>query len=327
MIRTRVLGTGSYAPAHVLSNKDLEKMVETSDEWISTRTGIKNRHISKGESAGDLAINASKIALEKANIQPEEVDIIIVATVTPDTLFPATACWVQKSLGIEKCLSFDISAACSGFLYGLSLADNFLKLGEHKTALVIGSEVLSLVVDWEDRNTCVLFGDGSGAAVLQGYNGNKGSNILSRSIGTDVAGIDLLKIPGGGSRIPYSQEVLDKKLHTIQMKGNEVFKNATRTMVMAIESALEKANLTVEDINWFIPHQANIRIINYVGKRLKIPKDKVIINLQEYGNTSAASIPIALDESLRNSTIKSGDLVCLFAFGAGFTYGAIIMEI
>ncbi len=327
MKRTWLLGTGSYAPSYTLTNEDLEEMVDTSDEWISTRTGIKRRHISKGESCSDLALEASQKALDQAGIEPGEIDVIIVATLTPDTIFPATACWIQKKLEIQDCLSFDISAACSGFLYGLFLADNFLKQGEFHTALVVGSEVLSNFVNWEDRNTCVLFGDGAGAAILRSHHGSEGGNILSKEIGTDVAGIDLLKIPGGGSRMPFSQEVLDKKLHTIHMKGNEVFKNATRTMVLAIENALKKACLSVEDIQWYIPHQANLRIINYVGKKLGIPQKKVIINLQEYGNTSAASIPIALDESLRENTIRKGDRVCLFSFGAGFTYGSIILEV
>lgn len=326
MIRTRILGTGSCAPENILTNADLEKIVETSDEWISTRTGIKKRHISQGESSSDLALRASQQALKKAGIAADEIDIIMVGTVTPDTIFPATACWIQKKLNIDKCLSFDVSAACSGFLYVLSLADYFLKYNEYRTALVIGSEVLSTFVDWEDRNTCVLFGDGAGAAVVQAYHGENGGNILAKEIGTDVAGIDLLQIPGGGSRRPFSQEVLDEKLHTIRMKGNEVFKNATRTMVLAIENALKKAELNVNDIDWFIPHQANIRIIQYVGKKLGIPEEKVVINLQEYGNTSAASIPIALDEYISNNTIKPGDRVCLFSFGAGFTYGSIILE-
>lgn len=326
MYRSIFLGSGYYAPEKVLTNDDLSKIVDTSDEWISTRTGIRRRHIAAdGESTSDMAYKAAEMAIKNAGIETTDIDLIIIATVTPDTKFPSTACWLQKRLGIEECLSFDIAGACSGFIYGLTIADSLIKTGARKTALVIGAEVLNHIVDWTDRGTCILFGDGAGAMLLQGKESERG--LLSHDIGSDVDGIELLRTPAGGSRIPYSEKVLKEHTDKIVMEGNRVFKIATRTMVKAVKNAMAKADLTGDDIDYFIPHQANVRIINYVAKSLKVPDEKVIINLDEYGNTSAASIPIAIAEAMEKGILKKGHRICCFAFGAGFTYGSIVLDL
>ena len=320
-----IAGTGSYVPDKILTNADLEKMVDTSNEWILTRTGIRERHIADKETASsDLAVEAGKKALQQANLKGEEIELIIVATITPDMFFPSTACFVQDKIGAGKCAAFDISAACSGFIYAMAAAHQFLANGLFKNALLIGAETLSKFTDWEDRTTCVLLADGAGAVVLKPQETGKG--ILTFSLGSDGSSGNLLYLPGGGSRNPPSHETLKNQLHYIKMKGNELFKMGVRIMVESVFSALNKCNLSSEDVDLFIPHQANIRIINAVAKRLGIPEDKVCANVDRYGNTSAASIPIALDEANRAGRIKKGDIVVLDAFGGGLTWGTCILE-
>jgi len=320
-----ILGTGSAAPKKVLTNFDLEKMVETSDEWIRERSGIERRHILEdGKTNSDLATEAAKKALEDASLTAKDIDAILIGTVTPDMLFPSTACYVQAKLGAKNAAAFDLSAACSGFLYALTIADSFINQGDMKHILIIGSEVLSRWVDWEDRATCVLFGDGSGAAVLGPSDGKKG--ILSTYIKRDGRLAHLLNTPGGGASHPASHETVDQKMHYLKMAGREVFKHAVRTMADAAVHGIEKAGFTDHDIDLLITHQANVRIINAIGKRLKLSKEKVFINIQEYGNTSAATIPIALDEARRGGRLKDGQKCLLAAFGGGFTWGASMIQ-
>ncbi len=325
MIRSRVRGTGSAVPAKILTNADLEKMVDTTDEWITTRTGIKERHIAgEGEYTSTFATRAAENALQMAGITPEEIDLIVLATVTPDFPFPATSCIVQHNLGAKNAAAFDISAACSGFIYGLSVVENFMKAGSVKKALVIGAEVLSRIVDWSDRNTCVLFGDGAGAVVLEAVEGDKG--ILSTHIHSDGSYWQLLNQPACGNRNPASQKTLDDKLMYLQMQGNEVFKLAVRAMEEAAQEALATNNLQTSDINLFIPHQANRRIIDAIGKRLKLSDDQVYVNLERFGNTSAASIPIALDEANRGGRISNNDILVFDSFGGGLTWAATLLR-
>jgi 3-oxoacyl-[acyl-carrier-protein] synthase-3 len=325
MMRSRIGGTGSAVPEKTLTNFDLEKIVDTSDEWITARTGIRERRIAvEGEFTSTFATRAAEQALLMAGVRPEEIDIIVVATVTPDFPFPATACIVQHNLGAVKAAAFDISAACSGFLYGLSIADKFIKTGAARKALVIGAEVLSRIVDWSDRNTCVLFGDGAGAVVLEAAEGEKG--ILSTHVHSDGAYWELLIQPGCGSRNPAGQKTLDEKLMFLRMQGNEVFKLAVRAMEDAANEALTTNSLTTADINLFIPHQANRRIIDAIGKRLKLTEEQVFINLERYGNTSAASIPIALDEANRSGRIKDDDILVFDSFGGGLTWAATMVR-
>jgi 3-oxoacyl-[acyl-carrier-protein] synthase-3 len=325
MIRARVKGTGSAVPEKILTNSDLEKMVDTTDEWITTRTGIKKRHIAgEGEYTSTFATRAAENALQMAGIAPEEIDLIVLATVTPDFPFPATSCIVQHNLGAVKAAAFDISAACSGFIYGLSVVENFMKSGSVKKALVIGAEVLSRIVDWTDRNTCVLFGDGAGAVVLEAVEGDNG--ILSTHIHSDGSYWQLLNQPACGSRNPASQKTLDEKLMYLQMQGNEVFKLAVRAMEEAAQEALITNNLQTTDINLFIPHQANRRIIDAIGKRLKLNEEQVYVNLERFGNTSAASIPIALDEANRGGRINNDDILVFDSFGGGLTWAATLLR-
>ncbi len=320
-----IVGTGFYAPKKVLTNIDLEKMVDTTDEWIRTRTGIKERRIADdNEAASDLAIEAARKAIEDSRISPQEIELVIVATLSPDYPFPSTACLVQEKLGIKNAWAFDIEAACSGFIYALSVAEAYLKTGTYQTALVIGAEVFSRIVDWTDRNTCVLMGDGAGAVVLKEVESGRG--ILSTHLGADGSGADLLKQPAGGSRLPATEETARQGLHYFKMQGKEVFKSALRIMSESVITALMKANLTSEDIDLIIPHQANIRILNAMAKKLSIPMEKVMVNLDKYGNTTAASIPMALDEAVKQGRIKEGDVVVLVAFGAGLTWGATIIR-
>lgn len=324
-MRSRISGTGSAVPEKTLTNLDLEKMVETSDEWITARTGIRERRIAvDGEFTSTFATKAAQQALEMAGVDPADIDILIVATVTPDFPFPATACIVQQNLGAVKAAAFDISAACSGFLYGLSVADNFIKTGFAKKALVIGAEVLSRIVDWSDRNTCVLFGDGSGAVVLEASEGDSG--ILSTHIHSDGAYWELLMQPGCGNRNPASPKAIEDKLMFLRMQGNEVFKLAVRAMEEVALEALSVNNLTTADIDLFIPHQANRRIIDAIGKRLKLTEEQVYINLEKYGNTSAASIPIALDEANRTGRIGKDDILVFDSFGGGLTWAATLVR-
>ena len=324
-MNTRITGTGSALPAKILTNADLELMVDTTDEWITARTGIKERHIaSAGEYTSTLSSEAALKAIKMAGISPEELDLIIVGTVTPDFPFPSTACIIQNDIGARNAVAFDVSAACSGFIYGLSIADNFIKSGRTKKALVIGAEVLSRVVDWSDRNTCILFGDGAGAVILEASDDL--NSVLSTHIFSNGSCWDLLYQPGGGSRNPPSDRSIDPGLFFINMEGNEVYKHAVRAMEEAAVAALDANSMKAAELSIFIPHQANIRIVNATAKRLGLPMEKVFINLHNYGNTSAASIPIALDEANRQGRLKIGDSILLAAFGGGFTFGSALLR-
>jgi len=319
-----IIGLGIYVPEKKLTNQDLEKMVDTSDEWITTRTGIKERRIAdKSQAASDLAINAAKDALAQAKLDPKDLDLIIVATVTPDTQFPSTACWVQKALGAKKAASFDISAACAGYIYGITIAQQFIANGVYKNALVIGTEVLSRITDWTDRSTCVLFGDGSGACVLAPVQEN---GILSTYLASNGELGDLLLLPAGGSRNPATHQTVDEKMHTIKMRGNELFKHAVKLLGEATKIALEKVGLSWNDIDCVIPHQANIRILLAMAKRIGVPEDKIYMNIARYGNMSSASTATALTEAYRDGKIKKGDIVVLVAFGGGLVWGSIVIK-
>lgn len=325
MLRSRITSTGSYLPERVLTNFDLEKMVDTSDEWITERTGIKERRIAnENQAASDLAYEASKLALERAALAVEDIDLLIAATVTGDMPFPSTACVLQDKLGAKKAAAFDINAACSGFLYGLYVADGLIRSGMHKRVLVVGTEVLSKITDWEDRTTCILFGDGAGAAILEPT--EEGRGIISMCINSDGSMWDLLHLPGGGSKNPASRDSIEKRLHYIKMKGNETFKSAVRTLEDLVVTILKENKLEPSQLSLLIPHQANLRIIQATANRLGIPMDKVIVNLDRYGNTSAASIPIALDEALRTGRIRDGDYILLEAFGGGFTWASALIK-
>jgi 3-oxoacyl-[acyl-carrier-protein] synthase-3 len=292
MKKVGIIGVGEYLPKKVLTNADLEKMVDTSDEWITTRTGIKERRlVSSHEAASDLAINAAKEALKEAGIKPQDLDLIIIATITPDMQFPATACFVQANLGAKNAVCFDISAACAGFVYAIIVAQQFIARGTYKNALVVGTEVLSSITDWQDRSTCVLFGDGAGAAVLSEV---KSGGILSTYLGSDGSVASLLMLPGGGSRNPVTHKTIDKRLHYIKMEGNEVFRLAVKIMADAAQNVLKQAGLECSDIDLVIPHQANIRIIMAMAKRLGLPDNKIYLNIEKYGNISSASTAIAL---------------------------------
>lgn len=324
-IRSRIIGLGSYVPERVLTNYDLEKMVDTSHDWILDRTGILERRIaSEDEATSDLAYLASQMAIKDAGVKSEDLDFIIVATVTPDMLFPSTACLVQQKLSVQGIFAFDISAACSGFIYALSVADQYIRSGIYRTGLVVGADAFSKVVDWTDRNTCVLFGDGAGAAVLQADTSESG--LISTHLYSDGALWDLLYVPGGGSRNPPSEAMLRNRLQYIKMRGNETFKVAVNTLSEVIKEALKCNGLTPDDIKLFIPHQANLRIIQAISKKLNVPLERFKINLDCYGNTSAASVPIALYETVKEGKIGKGDYVLLEAFGAGLTWGAALIK-
>ncbi|MDD2690147.1 MAG: ketoacyl-ACP synthase III [Candidatus Omnitrophica bacterium] len=324
MKKIGIIGLGKFLPKKVLTNADLEKMVDTSDEWITTRTGIKKRRlVAKGEATSDLAVKAAEEALKDAKLKPLDIDLIIVATITPDMPFPATACFVQEKLGAKNAVSFDISAACAGFLYALTIAQQFIARGNYRNALVIGAEVLSSVTDWQDRNTCVLFGDGAGAAVLSEV---KSGGILSTYLGTDGSKTGLLFIPGGGSRNPVSRESMSHRMHYIKMQGNELFKLAVTIMASAAQTALKAANLECKDIDLVIPHQANMRIIMAMAKKLGLPKEKIYLNIDRYGNMSSASTVTALCEAVKEGRIQKGDIVLLDAFGAGLVWGACVIK-
>jgi 3-oxoacyl-[acyl-carrier-protein] synthase-3 len=320
-----ILGTGSYLPEKVLTNFDLEKMVDTNDEWITTRTGIRERRVvSKDMASSDLAYEASLKALERSGISADEIDLIIVATVTPDMSFPSTACILQERLGAKKAAAFDLSAACTGFLYGVTSAAQFIENGLYKYVLVIGVECLSKIVNWEDRNTCILFGDGAGAVVMGPA--EEGYGFLSFELGADGSGGMLLAQPGGGSRIPPSVESLEQKQNLVTMNGKEVFKFAVRVMEQVSESVIEKAGFSKEDVDLLVPHQANLRIIDAARKRLGLSEDKVVVNLDKYGNMSSASIPVALDEAIQGNRIKKGDVVVLVGFGGGLTWAGSVIR-
>ncbi|MFO7870158.1 MAG: beta-ketoacyl-ACP synthase III [Kiritimatiellia bacterium] len=321
----RIAGTGSYLPERVLTNSDLEKMVDTSDEWIRTRTGISARHLARDEEAtSGMASAAALRALESAGMAADELDLITVGTITPDMFFPCTACFVQDMIKAPNAFCFDLSAACSGFLYGLETARHLISGGSVRNALVIGAEKLSCVTDWEDRATCVLFGDGAGAVVLRAEDNTRG--IIASSMGSDGGLADLLKLPGGGSRNPVTEATMRKRMHYMKMTGNEVFKHAVRCMCEAGLNVLEKAGMTIEDIDWVIPHQANMRIIRAIANRLGGSLEKFYVNLDRVGNMSAASVPVALDEAVRAGRIRAGQKILFIVFGGGFTWGAMVME-
>ena len=326
MPSARIIGTGSYAPAKVLTNADLEKLVDTNDEWIRTRTGISERRMTtEAEATSDLAYHAAVQALAAANLDAGDLDVILVATVTPDMFFPSTACILQDRLEARRAAAMDVSAACSGFVYGLAVADGLLRLGTMRTVLLVGAETLTKILNWRDRNTCVLFGDGAGAVVLRAIEGDRG--ILSTHLFANGAKGTQLMMPGGGSRHPISQRLVDEGLAAIQMSnGNEVFKVAVRAMEDASLTALKHNGLDIGDVDLLVPHQANLRIINAVGQRLGLCQDKVCVNIQKYGNTSAASIPLALDEAVQAGRIRAGDLLLLCAFGGGLTWGSALIR-
>lgn len=325
-IKVGFLGLGYYVPPKVLTNADLEKMVDTTDEWIVTRTGIKERRIAaENISTSDLAKEAALKAIKNANLAPTDIELIIVATITPDMSFPSTACVLQNKIGAKNAACFDISAACAGYLYAIAIAEQFIKADIYKNALVIGAEKLSSITDWEDRNTCVLFGDGAGAAVLGKVNGDSG--ILSVYLGSDGTQCEILKLPAGGSRLPASHKTVDERLHYLKMEGSELFKHAVKIMANAGEQAAKKAGLnTPQELDFIIPHQANIRIINAVAKKIGIPQEKIYLNIDRYGNMSSASTAVALAEVAETKKIKKGDIVLLDAFGSGLVWGAIVIK-
>lgn len=322
-IRSAMVGFGHYLPPKILTNDDLSQMVETNDEWIRTRTGIAVRHIAEAETTSAVAGKAVENAIKNAGLTPQDVDLLILATVTPDNTTPATSVLIARNLGFRAGVpAFDISAACSGFVYALTLADNMIRLGQVKTAVVVGAECLSKIVDWTDRNTCVLFGDGAGAVVLQAVKGNgtaDDTGVLSTCIYADGNQYEHLKTTGGVSTTQNSGFV--------QMNGKEVFKHAVVSLAEAAETAMQKAHLSKEDVNWLIPHQANIRIIESVGERLGIAQEKVIVTVDHHGNTSAASIPLALSENMEQKRLHKGDVVVLTAMGAGFTWGGAVVRL
>lgn len=323
-VYAKVSGTGSYLPDSVLTNSDLEKIVDTSNEWIVTRSGIRERRIAhKDEATSDLATKAALNACRDAGISPSDVDLIIVSTVTPDMIFPSTACIVQKNIGAYNAAAFDVEAACTGFIFGVTIASQFIENGFYRNALVIGADILSRITDWEDRSTCVLFGDGAGAIVLSASNE---PGVLSSYIASDGKGSNYLFCPAGGSRLPASHDTIDKKLHFINMDGSEVFKFAVKALPDAVKKAAEKSGTEIGDINWLFPHQANIRIIESAAKKLGIPEERVAVTIDKYGNNSSATIPIAIDNYSRDSRLKFGDTLALVGFGGGLTWGASLIK-
>ena len=325
-LRSVVLGTGSELPSKVLTNKELERLVDTSDEWITTRTGIKERRIlEQGKGSADMAYAAAVRALRDAHLEVKDLEAIIVGTVTPDYPFPSSACILEDMLGARRVFSFDVSAACSGFLNALTVADSFIRTGKIRNALVVGSDALSRLLNWQDRGTCILFGDGAGAVVI-GASGDGNRGILSTRLRTDGSFAKTLYVPAGGSLKPASLETVKKNEHTITMNGKEVFKVAVRSMEEISREALEEAGVGIDEVALVIPHQANRRILTALAERLGVPMEKVVVNLDKYGNTSAASVPVALDEARRQGRIRAGDIVLLNAFGAGFAWGAAVIR-
>lgn len=322
----KIIGTGSYVPEKVLTNQDLEKMVDTNDEWIVSRTGMKERRIARSdEFTSDMGLAAAKKALEAAKISAQDLDLILFATLTPDYIFPSTAGLIQAQLGAEKAAAVDVQAACTGYLYVLGMAKAFIESGTYKNILIVASEKLSSIVNYKDRNTCVLFGDGASAAVISSDTTKKGLSIRDVSLGSDGELAKLLILPAGGSRQPASHETIDCSLHYIQMEGKEVFKHAVRRMEAACNESLAKAGLKEEEISWLIPHQANMRIIEALAKRFQVSMEKVFITIHKYGNTSASSVGIALDELIRQNSMQKGENILLTAFGAGLTWGASVL--
>lgn len=324
-LRSRITGTGSYTPENVLTNFDLEKKVDTSDEWITERTGIKERRIAgDSEATSDLCLEASKRALQAADVKPADIELIIVATMSGDMPMPSTATLLQKKLHAKNAAAFDLNAACSGFLFGLSTADNFIKAGTYKKILLVGAEVMSKFIDWQDRSTCVLFGDGAGAVVLESAKGARG--VISTHLFSDGNMWDFICLPGGGSQNPPSVKTMKDRLHFIKMKGNETFRVAVRTLEKLVIDTLKENNMKPSELAMLIPHQANLRIIKATAERLNLPMSKVAVNLDRYGNTSSASIPIALDEVVREGRIKKDDYILLEAFGAGLTWASALIR-
>lgn len=323
--RVCIAGTGSYVPDRVLSNADLMQMVDTTDEWILTRTGIRERRIAaENQATSDLAVIAAKRAIENAKLTPLDIDLIIIATITPDMQFPSTACLVQEKIGAKNAASFDISAACSGFVYAIEIASMFIQNGKYKHVLIVGAEKLSSIVDWTDRSTCILFGDGAGAAVLKADSGEH--CLLTTYISSDGAAADLLMLPAGGSKIPATVDTVQNKLHFLKMEGREVFKYAVTTMEKATEEALVRSGLKSADITWLISHQANLRIINAIAKRLELPAEKVYKNVDKYGNMSSASTAVGLDEMARSGRLKKGDIILMVVFGSGLTWASCVIK-
>jgi 3-oxoacyl-[acyl-carrier-protein] synthase-3 len=322
---TRILGIGSYGPERVVNNNQLSNTVETSDEWIRTRTGIQERRFASDEQAtSDLSLEAAKKAMEDAKVLPEEIDLVLVATITPDMAFPSTACILQHKLGLNKVACFDLEAACSGFLYALDVADAMISSGRYSKALVVGAEKMSSIMDWEDRTTCVLFGDGAGAAVLS--RDGDGPELLGFYCGADGSNPSLLCQPGGGSALPASADTITGRKHFLKMNGREIFKSAVRVMESSCRQLLDQHNIAIEDINHIIPHQANMRIVESLSQRLNVPLEKFYCNLDRFGNTSAASIPLALSEAVHSKRIKPNDLCLLVAFGAGLTWSSTLVR-
>jgi 3-oxoacyl-[acyl-carrier-protein] synthase-3 len=325
MTRAKIVGMGAYAPKRVLSNADLEAMVETNNEWIVQRTGIRERHIAEeGEATSDLAVRAAQQALERANLVPEDIDFIVVGTTTPDMFFPTTANLVQHRLGCRRAGSVDVLAACAGSIYSLTIGARFIEAGKYRRVLCIGAETLSKITDFTDRGTCILLADAAGAAVLEAT--DEGNGLLDADLYSDGQYWDLLYMPGGGARHPATRETVDARLHYAKMKGNEVFKVAVRMFVGCAETILTRHGLSVRDIDLFVPHQANLRIIEAAAKRVGLPMDKVFVNVDRYGNTGAASVYVALEEALAAGRIRRGDLVLMAAFGGGFSWGAALMR-
>jgi 3-oxoacyl-[acyl-carrier-protein] synthase-3 len=324
-MRARIIGTGSYAPEKVVTNDDLSKRIETTDEWITSRTGIKQRHVAReGEFTSDMAVEASKRALEMSGTRPQDLDLIIVGTISPDMPMPSCASFVQHKLGATA-PCFDVSAACAGSLFGMAVAEKFIQTGSSKRALVIGVELLSRLLDWEDRNTCVLFGDAAGAMVLAPEpKGDRG--ILSTHLAADGSLTGILSIPGGGSVHPASHEMVDQRLHKVKMNGREVYKVAVRSLTETVEKTLHDNKMTAADVNHVVPHQANIRIVDAVLDKLGIPQEKAVLNIDRYGNTSSASVPVTLDEGVRSGRIKKDDIVVMMAIGAGMTWGSALLR-
>lgn len=325
--RSRIIGTGHYLPEKVLTNADLEKLVDTNDAWIVERTGIRQRHIAAdGQVTTDLGLIAAQKALEAAKLTAQDIDMIVFCTATPDQPMPSASCILQHKLKARQIMAVDLSAACSGFVYGLTVANQFIRTGLHKNILVVGAEVLHRLVNYKDRETCILFGDGAGAVVLSRAEPEQDSEILAEHMFADGSLGDLFVLPAGGSAIPFSKRVLDEELQYVRMKGREIFKNAVRTMSQGCQDAIETAGIAIEDIDWLIPHQANIRILEAVARHFGFPNEKVVVNVSQTGNTSAATIPIALDQAVRDGRIKRGQNVLLTAFGAGLTSGTVMLR-
>ncbi|MFA7056157.1 MAG: beta-ketoacyl-ACP synthase III [Candidatus Cloacimonadales bacterium] len=325
--KAKISSFGHYVPEKVVSNLDLEKIVDTSDEWIRSRTGMVERRIAaKDQNTSDLALNAATNAIEKSSVKYKDIELIIVATISGDHAYPSTACLVQKKLGLKGVPAFDISAGCTGFIYGVNIAKQFIENGAYKHILVVGVELLSRFLNWDDRNTCVLFGDGAGAAVVSRNDRGEISEIVDGDIEADGTQDDILVQPAGGSAMPASEETVEKNLHTVHMDGNKVFKLAVKSMYSSCETLMKRNNLRIDDIDWLISHQANMRIIESLGKKLKIDSDHVIVNIAKYANTSAATIPIAISEAIEAGKIKRGDMLLMVSFGAGLTWGSVLVR-